>query len=188
MTSLPQIIPPKMMRITPELTLSREGLTLDAYPLQGERLSRKVLLRRGAQPRLRTPSHENRTYEEVLGRGLKTRESLLSWRGRSPTRPVIPVIRVLERYHGNVERVANGVASLTLEDDRGRLSEAELTLDQMTQFGLSLTEDFECRVTEQGNEVRVTFTPLPRVRFSHQEETRLRDETAAALSGLDDDF
>ena len=97
-------------------------------------------------------------------------------------------MQILERYRGTVDRVTGDLADLTLENERGELSDAKLGVTQMAAFGLSLTEDFECIVTQQGAEVRVKFAPIPRRPLSPEVSARLRAEIDTAYQDFDDDF
>ena len=104
-----------------------------------------------------------------------------------PTRPPKPAVQTLERYRETVDRIAGDMVDLTLEDWHGELSAAKLSVAQMVEFGLSLTEDFDCTVTQQGPEVRVEFTPIPRRPLSPEASAKLRAEIDAAYQDFADD-
>ena len=98
------------------------------------------------------------------------------------------MVQTLARYRGTVDRIAGDMVDLTLEDQRGELSAAKLSVAQMTEFGLSLTEDFDCTVTQQGPEVKVKFTPIPRRPLSPEASAKLQAGINAAYQDFDDDF
>jgi len=153
---------------------------------------------------IKTPSHAAHRFTPASSRAelapVRRRPSSKSWQEilrPSPrkvvSRPVTshlsePATQTLERYRGTVDRVAGDMVDLTLEDQHGELSAAKMSVAQMAEFGLALTEDFECTVTKQGSEVKVKFTPIPRQRLSLEASARLRAEIDAAYQDFDDDF
>jgi len=109
-----------------------------------------------------------------LGR-LEARETLQLNRGNQ---------KVLQSFEGFVERVENGVACVSLRDDKGRVSHAEIDSKDLERDGIGFSDKFICEVRQDSFGTTLTISPSPRKQLGEEDYAKIMRKLDAALPDL----